>query len=198
MANKIAVISGPSTGKTTLCKEVDNILGLMGKNSGLCLEFACTYVNRFGPPANVFEQFVVYLGQKRREDDLSRCDYIICDNTTFLCYVYATFNIDLHNDKERYALNELYNMALKDMFSYQEIFYIPREFSLAADGTRYQDEVAARLVDDKIKAFLMFHNLAYTEVRGAIDERATAILLKLGFKPEDFERHLAHLANCQL
>lgn len=192
---KIAVISGPGTGKTTLCKEVDNILGLMGKNSGLCLEFARTYVNRFGPPANVFEQFVVYQGQKRREDDLARCEYIICDNATFLCYVYATFNIDFRNDKERYALNELYNMALKDMFSYDEIFYIPREFSLSRDGTRYQGEEEALLVDEKIRAFLLFHNLPYTTVKGTVRERCATILEKLGFTEEQYGVHIAHITG---
>ncbi|AGL00940.1 AAA family ATPase [Desulfoscipio gibsoniae] len=178
---KIAILGGPGTGKTTLCKQLDVEYSLAGYISDVCLEYARTYIARYGTPFTIFEQFLLYEGQKRRENELRHCDIIFCDNATILNYVYGLMNCDFKSDKETYALIKLFEWAMKDLPGY-DVFYIPREFAFEKDGIRYQDDEYAVVVDQKIKNFLDIMNVPYVEITGDLPTRVEKMKQIIGFE----------------
>lgn len=179
---KVAILGGPCTGKTTLCKKLDIEYTLAGYKSNVCLEYVRDYIVRYGVPTSIFEQFLLYEGQKRREEDLAYCDIIFCDNATILNYVYGLLTCNLQSSKETHALTLLFNWAMKDLPGY-EIFYIPREFDFVGDGVRYQDQNAANVLDQKIKAMLDIMNVPFTVLTGDVETRAQKVKDTIGFDP---------------
>lgn len=180
---KCAFLGGPGTGKTTLIKQLDVDYSMAGYASSVCLEFARTYIIRYGPPTSIFEQFLLYEGQKQVEGELSHCDIIFGDNATVMSYVYGLMLCNYQDPKEVYALMKLYEWAMKDISDYQ-IFYIPREFAFHTDGVIYQDEDMAIQVDHKIQDFLDIMNVPYTIVGGDMEARLKIVKEKIGFIPK--------------
>ncbi|WP_245779644.1 AAA family ATPase [Desulfoscipio geothermicus] len=178
---KIAILGGPGTGKTTLCKQLDVDYSLAGYISDVCLEFARSYIARYGIPTNIFEQFLLYEGQKQREYELRYCDIIFCDNATILNYVYGLMCCNFKNPKEMYSLMKLFEWAMKDLPGY-EVFYIPREFAVEKDGIRYQDDDFAVVVDQKIKNFLDIMNVPYHIITGDLRTRVEKVKEIIGFE----------------
>lgn len=179
---KCAFLGGPGTGKTTLIKQLDVDFSMAGYLSSSCMDFARSYIIRYGPPRTIFEQFLLYEGQKQSEAELSHCDIIFCDNATILNYVYGLLLCDFKSRQQVYALMKLYEWAMKDLPEY-EIFYIPREFPLHSDGVIYQNEEMAAVVDQKIKSFLDMMNVPYTVITGDLASRIQQVKDKLGFVP---------------
>ena len=179
---KVAVLGGPGTGKTTLCKQLDVDYGLAGYLSTICEEFAREYIINYGVPTSIFEQFLLYEGQKKRESYLLNNDIIFCDNATILNYVYGVMVCDFSNPKEKYALLKLYEWAMRDLNEYM-IFYIPREIELIDDGVRYQNLDFAIEVDKKIQNFLAIMSIPYTIVQGTLQERINTVKSAINLPP---------------
>ena len=188
---KVAILGGPGTGKTTLCKQLDVDYGLAGYFSSVCEEFAREYIVNYGVPSNIFEQFLLYEGQKKREAYLKNSDIIFCDNATILCYVYGVLTCDFNNPKEKYALLKLFEWAMRDLNEY-EVFYIPREIQLVDDGVRYQNLEFALQVDEKIKNFFGMMNVEFTETKGTLQERLDIVKKRLDLPPKKNIASITH------
>ncbi len=175
---RIAVLGGPRCGKTTLIQHLYVEMKIAGLNVGYALEYSTDYLKDKGMIETISEQYGIYLGQKRIEDDLSSFDYALTDYATFIPYVYGRFMLGnkQRTKKEIQILKDLYCLAIEDIPNYDMIIYIPREFGYVKDGVRWQDEEVARQIDDAILNFLKAENIDYIEVKGSTKDRAKEIL----------------------
>lgn len=179
MATKrIAVLGGPRCGKTTLIQHLYVEMKIAGLNVGYALEYSTEYLKDKGMIETISEQYGIYLGQKKLEDELSTFDYALTDYATFVPYVYGRFMLGskARTKKEIQILKDLYCLAIEDIQNYDLIVYVPREFGYVQDGVRWQDEEIALKIDEAILNFLKSENINFVEVKGSTKERASEIL----------------------
>ncbi len=186
MPVRIAILGGPRCGKTTLMQQLYVDLKIRDINVGAIPEYSTDYLRDKGMIENIAEQYGIYLGQARLEEELSNFDYAITDYATFVPYIYGRFML---GDKERSKkeieiLKDLYVLALRDLPKYDYIFFVPREFGYTQDGVRWQDEDMASAVDNAILSFLEAENVKYTKITGDTKERAAKILKEIGIEKE--------------
>ena len=164
MATKrIAVLGGPRCGKTTLIQHLYVEMKIAGLDVGYALEYSTDYLKDKGMIETISEQYGIYLGQKKLEDELSTFDYALTDYATFVPYIYGRFmlgNKD-RSKKEIQILKDLYCLAIEDIPRYDTIVYVPREFGYVQDGVRWQDEEIAVQIDEAILSFLKSENINY-------------------------------------
>lgn len=188
MATKrIAVLGGPRCGKTTLIQHLYVEMKIAGLNVGYALEYSTDYLKDKGMIETISEQYGIYLGQKRIEDELSTFDYALTDYATFVPYIYGRFMLGNkeRSKKEIQILKDLYCLAIEDIQNYDTIIYVPREFGYVQDGVRWQDEEIALKIDEAILSFLKAENVNFVEVKGSTKERAKEILELLDIKYQD-------------
>ena len=188
MATKrIAVLGGPRCGKTTLIQHLYVEMKISGVDVGYTLEYSTEYLRDKGMIETISEQYGIYLGQKKIEDDLSGFDYALTDYATFVPYIYARFMLGdrKRTQKEIQILKDLYCLALEDIQNYDMIIYVPREFGYVKDGVRWQDESIAIKIDEAILSFLKAENINYIEVSGSTKDRAKQILNLLDINYEE-------------
>lgn len=179
MATKrIAVLGGPRCGKTTLIQHLYVEMKIAGLNVGYALEYSTDYLKDKGMIETISEQYGIYLGQKRIEDELSTFDYALTDYATFVPYIYGRFMLGNRerSTKEIQILKDLYCLAIEDIQNYDTIVYVPREFGYVQDGVRWQAEDIALQIDEAILSFLKAENINFIEVKGSTKERAKQIL----------------------
>lgn len=178
MNKRIAILGGPRCGKTTLIQQLYVDMKIMELNVGFALEYSTEYLRDKGMIASIAEQYGIYLGQKRLEDQLSSFDYALTDYATFVPYIYGRFMLGdkKRSQKEIEILKDLYILALEDIQKYDYVFFLPREFGYSKDGVRWQDEEVAKQVDDAIEVFLKSENIKYTILNGSTKERAKKVL----------------------
>ena len=178
MPVRIAILGGPRCGKTTLMQQLYVDLKIRDINVGAIPEYSTDYLRDKGMIENIAEQYGIYLGQKKLEDELSVFDYALTDYATFVPYIYGRFMLGNkeRTKKEIQILKDLYCLAIEDIQDYDMIVYVPREFGYIQDGVRWQDEDIALQIDDAILSFLKAENVNYVEVKGSTKERAKQIL----------------------
>ena len=98
MPVRIAILGGPRCGKTTLMQQLYVDLKIWDINVGAIPEFSTEYLRDKGMIENIGEQYGIYLGQARLEEELSSFDYAITDYATFVPNIYGRFML---GDKER-------------------------------------------------------------------------------------------------
>ena len=183
MATKrIAVLGGPRCGKTTLIQQLYVEMKIAGLNAGYALEYSTEYLKDKGMIESISEQYGIYLGQKKLEDELSVFDYALTDYATFVPYIYGRFMLGNkeRTKKEIQILKDLYCLAIEDIQDYDMIVYVPREFGYIQDGVRWQDEEVAQMVDKAILGFLDAENVKYSVITGSTKERSEQIIKIVG------------------
>ncbi|MCT4584873.1 MAG: ATP-binding protein [Peptostreptococcaceae bacterium] len=186
MAKRIAVLGGPRCGKTTLIQHLYVEMKIIGINVDYALEYSTEYLKEKGMIESISEQYGIYLGQRKLEDNLEDNEYALTDYATFLPYIYGRFMLGKkkRTKKEIQILKDLYSLAIEDINRYDYILYLPREFGYEKDGVRWQDEETAKLIDESILNFLESENVDFKIVSGSTKERAKEIfkLLNLEYK----------------
>ena len=175
---RIAVLGGPRCGKTTLIQHLYVEMKIAGLNAGYALEYSTEYLKDKGMIETISEQYGIYLGQKKLEDELEVFDYALTDYATFVPYIYGRFMLGnkVRSKKEIQILKDLYCLAIEDIQNNDMIVYVPREFGYVQDGVRWQAEDVALQIDEAILSFLKSENVNYVEVKGSTKERARQIL----------------------
>ena len=175
---RIAVLGGPRCGKTTLIQHLYVEMKIAGLNAGYALEYSTEYLKDKGMIETISEQYGIYLGQKKLEDELEVFDYALTDYATFVPYIYGRFMLGnkVRSKKEIQILKDLYCLAIEDIQNCDMIVYVPREFGYVQDGVRWQAEDVALQIDEAILSFLKSENVNYIEVKGSTKDRARQIL----------------------
>jgi nicotinamide riboside kinase len=189
MPVRIAILGGPRCGKTTLIQHLYVEMKIAGINVGYATEYCTEYLKDKGMIETIAEQYGIYLGQARLEDELECYDYALTDYATFVPYIYGRFMLGnkKRTKKEIEILKDLYALALRDLPKYDYIFFLPREFGYTKDGVRWQDEDTAAKVDNAIKHFLDAENVPYTVLTGCTKERANKIFEIIGLELKDHQ-----------
>ncbi|WP_291582011.1 ATP-binding protein [Clostridium sp. UBA6640] len=189
MTTRIAVLGGPRCGKTTLIQQLYVDMKILGLDVGCAAEYSTEYLREKGMIETISEQYGIYLGQAKLEEELELFDYAITDYATFVPYIYARFML---GDKKRTVkeieiLKDLYGLAIRDISKYDYVFYVGREFGYSKDGVRWQDEETASKVDEAIKQFLDVESVPYIKLTGNTRERAKQMLDIIGIKDATLE-----------
>lgn len=182
MTTRIAILGGPRCGKTTLMQHLYVEMKILGINVGCAAEYSTDYLREKGMIETIAEQYGIYLGQAKLEEELEEFEYAITDYATFVPYIYARFMLGdkKRTVKEMEILKDLYGLAIRDIAKYDYIFYVGREFGYEKDGVRWQDEEVAKKVDEAIKNFLDNESVPYIELTGCTKDRAKNILNIIG------------------
>lgn len=177
MTKRIAILGGPRCGKTTLIQQLYVDMKIEGENVGFALEYSTDYLKEKGMIETIAEQYGIYLGQKRLEEELSDFDIALTDYATFVPYIYGRFMLGdkKRTKKEIEILKDLYILALEDIPKYDHIFFLPREFGYEKDGVRWQDEEIAKQVDEAILVFLKSENIPFEVLSGNTKDRAQQV-----------------------
>jgi nicotinamide riboside kinase len=180
MVIRIALIAGPSAGKTTQATHFYSIT----KSKMIQIEYVSEWVREafnsgMIPDENPWVQFWILEEQRRREDCVpEEIQYVVTDSPTILSYVYALFNGTLERDKWLWI--KMYEKFLSDLKRYDFIFYCEREKPYTIDGTRKQTEQEARQIDVHIKHLLDMHKITYHLLNGATESRTTRMCEIIG------------------
>ncbi|WP_010294351.1 ATP-binding protein [Clostridium senegalense] len=187
MTTRIAILGGPRCGKTTLMQHLYVEMKILGMSVGCAAEYSTDYLREKGMIETISEQYGIYLGQAKLEEELEIFDYAITDYATFIPYVYARFMLGERKRtvKEIEILKDLYGLAIRDISKYDYIFYVGREFGYEKDGVRWQDEETAQKVDEAIKTFLDVESVPYIELTGCTKDRAKTILSIMDIKSQE-------------
>lgn len=193
---KIAIVGAPGTGKTVLARKLTNTLQILGYNADQVVEYVRTYLIRWVKPdrrkPDLLDQVMIFIGQKRREDDLKHVDFVICDSATFLVYVFTHFRgVDLKDRRQRLVVNKMWRWTHEELPSYDLIFYLPpslnyraREYKWQVINKKQQKELARQ-----IEAFFELEKIKYFKVAGNTTSAREKLILKI------LAKHLPKLAQ---
>lgn len=159
---KIAFAGGPSSGKSTLTRQLVNDLAVKyNLQVEQVTEYARTHISRFGVPPWVLQP-VLEWSQEQREKDAEYSSTIVTDSPRFLAYIYGLMNYHAKLDKSAiFLFTRLYEGALKSLLDYSNIILLEQPKHLVEDGIRCQTSDEARKVYHYIQNFLDQHNYKY-------------------------------------
>ena len=176
---RIALLGGPSAGKSTLAARLFSDLKEIGKNAELVQEYAREHINRRGVITNVLSQYMIYERQRDREDILpEQVEYLVTDSPTILSYIYAVHYADLTNVDNQELIIDMYDKMFRDggVNRYKYIYFLEPTRPYKLDGTRSQTESEARHIGENIKKFLELHHITYKSLSmSATHDRAVQI-----------------------
>lgn len=185
---KIAIISAPSQGKTTLVKGLVASLKADGHDAVEVMEMARDYIDICGTPQNPHEQVLIYLGQLEREQKVEPLyKILVCDLTVWMSMVYATLYTNIMDKKHFYAFNYLLEKTIKSIYNYDHCFYLPVNFDGFEDETRKDwnkmsgfknVDDGIKVIDEKIKAYMTLFNVPFCIVKETDKEERIKFIRK--------------------
>jgi len=176
----IGIAGPPSSGKDTLADSLNSVLI---NSSNKVHEYAREYVEKYGPPKSIFEQYVIYSKQFERENEIrSIYQVAICSSPRFLSWFYASKLLCRTDRREAElgVLSELYKNALKSLFDYSFIIYCePLEYD--DDGLRFQSKKDVKDIHNSITSFFDIHKINYLSLPAiSVGERVRMVTEYIG------------------
>lgn len=184
---KICIIGGPSMGKTVAALLLGIELKMMGYEVHFVLEYATNYIIRNGEPKNIFEQPMIFCGQRDEEGYIEKRavgDFLVTDSASFLTCVYARHYRPAAGapwqdiQKYNYVLKTLDKWAREQASaSYDFIFFLPAEIDFKKNSIRWQSsKQEAVKISDEIESYLIIEGRQYYTVSGSPKERVKKML----------------------
>lgn len=171
---KIGIMGAPSTGKTTLARELTNHLIYRTRHSAEYIdEYARQFVSRFGVPT-IFDQYFFFEQQLKKERRVSdRTEYLVTDSPFYLSYIYGSRVLNRESEKDKLYFHALTERLLENINGYDYLFYLPAGGGrLEEDGMRIHTTSEDQIdVDERIRGFFSIYNILYYEVAGTLEER---------------------------
>lgn len=156
----VNLLGGSGLGKSTLAAGVFAELKMRKQHCELVRE----YVKELawaGKAVGPFGQSIIYGRQLERETDLyNKVDIIVTDSPLILCPVYQNHYAG-HDTIKHVIFNDL--KTARDQNVEHINFLLDRQKEFDTRG-RYEDEATAKLIDSKVKSFLIYHGIPYVSV----------------------------------
>ena len=182
---KISIVGAPSTGKTILARHLTNTLSMTGFDADNVLEYARTYLFRYIKPVkrkkqNLLDQVMIYTGQKRREEDLKYCEFVICDSATFIPYIFAGISgYDLNDPRDVMVVHKLFKWSIQEITTYDFIFYLPPDIEYKPKDAEWKVSSGDERADiaRRIESYLLDIKFPYFRVESKdTEERGEFIM----------------------
>jgi nicotinamide riboside kinase len=176
----IQIIGPPSSGKSTLASQVNGDMKENGLNTVFISEVATDYISEYGVPNEPIDQLTIFYKQANKELMFKNSkDYIICDSSSILNYIYfrKLFTKKL-KDKDIANINHLQKEILKQINNIDYIFYVPPILtSNTSDGIRYHNNDEIILLGTLVKSYLDIENIDYIDLTDVpISDRRSYII----------------------
>jgi thymidylate kinase len=182
---KFAFTGSHGTGKTTLATFVALKLSQIGIEVSTTPEIPrviCEWENDlefFRRENNTLaKQLLILFGQPIYEISANENENLICDRTLIdhLAYTNVLFKEALFDSKISKSLEMLIKIHMQ---TYDEIFYLPIEFSPKDDGVRESDEKFQKEIDNEILRLLKITQVQYNPISGSIEDRTRIVVEKI-------------------
>lgn len=167
----INLLGGSGIGKSTAACKVFAEL----KDRGLLAELVVEYVKEWawsGRSVGPYGQSIIYGRQLERETRLyGKAEFIVTDSPLLLCPVYQK-HYNGHESLKTSVFQDLATAAASDVVHMN--FLLKRSKPFDPKG-RFEDEKTAKLIDRKVKAFLVYHGINYIPVDVPDEDRVKFI-----------------------
>lgn len=174
---RIAIVGSFSTGKTTLAEAVAEPLGLP-----LLPEVAREVAAlgfKLDKDATPEVETLIFLRQYYNE--MSHEDFV-GDRSLIDVMAYAGWVLDNQPRRKETALWEACVQIAEHRLrnQYSQVFYLPIEFPIVADGLRPMDPAFQAEIDERMRALLDRHAVRYEVLKGSVEERVERLVSMVG------------------
>lgn len=155
---RIGIAGGPSSGKTSVAKEISLKLNhTYGANSSDVVEYATSFIQKMKRYPNFDDQSWICMKQSERENTVSRtANLVLSDCPVFISYIYAQRS--MRNNKASsftdYALQSLYKRSIHSLDLYDK-FYLLETLDYRENGVRYHNFEESKQICEEIKRFII-------------------------------------------
>jgi len=154
---RIGIAGGPSSGKTSVAKELSlKLNNQYGANSSDVVEYATSFIQKMKRYPNFQDQSWICMKQFEREDTISRtANIVLSDCPVFISYIYAQRSMrgNTSTSFTDYALQALYKRSIHSLDLYDK-FYLLDTINYRENGVRYHNFEESKQVFSEIKQFL--------------------------------------------
>ena len=177
---RIALLGGPSTGKSTLAARLFSELKDRGIQTELVQEYAREHINRLGKVNNILTQYLFYEKQRQKEDIIPETiEYIITDSPTILCYIYAVYYAIIGDVDHQELLVDMYSKTIRDGLNrYHKIYFLESNRPYVKDGTRTQTKEESKEIGENIRKFLDLHKIPYKSIQSPETDLRVELIIK--------------------
>lgn len=155
---RIGIAGGPSSGKTSVAKEISLRLNHnYGANSSDVVEYATSFIQKMKRYPNFNDQSWICMKQLERENTVARtANIVLSDCPIFISYIYAQRAMRLLNASSftDYALQSLYKRSIHSLDLYDK-FYLLETINYRENGVRYHNLEESKQIFDEIKKFIV-------------------------------------------
>lgn len=177
---RIGIIGAPSTGKTTLARNLVTELNMSGHIAEYVPEYAARYIKKYGVPEEPWENIRIFNKQLEWENNTSEmADFMVTDSPLILPFLYSMYGFQPEDPKSRLIYTDLFKMTLKELSRYSLFVYLKPSFAPVDDGIRVQTDTTSQMeVDNKIKTvFELFRIIPLTLEQSDLESRVAECMV---------------------